>query len=182
MDRIETAAEQAGLRAVAVERDAERENLAGADQAGGFDDVLGAHVVERADLVVFPQRPQFLSFSVGSAIACLPTLMSIACSFSFLFAIRLVVQRPDCDPARNLRPRQALDATERAQDPSRSERHVGERRGAERAERIADGVHDRAGRAEPASPAPLAPSSGSAVGVTTWPTSMSGISAAIGTR
>src|SRR3977135_211201 len=36
--------------------------------------------------------------------------------------------------------------------------------------------------AVPASPAPLAPSSLSAVGVTTWPTSMSGISAAIGTR
>src|SRR6202035_4671163 len=36
--------------------------------------------------------------------------------------------------------------------------------------------------AVPASPAPLAPSSESAVGVTTWPISMSGISPAIGTR
>ena len=36
--------------------------------------------------------------------------------------------------------------------------------------------------AVPASPAPLAPSSDSLVGVSTWPTSMSGISAAIGTR
>src|SRR6202795_4941597 len=36
--------------------------------------------------------------------------------------------------------------------------------------------------AVPASPAPLAPSSESAVGVTTWPISMSGISPAMGTR
>src|SRR5262249_33801232 len=36
--------------------------------------------------------------------------------------------------------------------------------------------------AVPASPAPLAPSSESLVGVSTWATSMSGISAAIGTR
>src|SRR5205823_7075319 len=36
--------------------------------------------------------------------------------------------------------------------------------------------------AVPASPAPLAPNSVSAVGDTTWPTSISGISAAIGTR
>ena len=41
VDRIEAPAEQAGLRAVAVERDAEREHLAGADQARGLDDVLG---------------------------------------------------------------------------------------------------------------------------------------------
>src|SRR6185503_4519711 len=36
--------------------------------------------------------------------------------------------------------------------------------------------------AVPASPAPFAPNSESAVGETTWPQSMSGISAAIGTR
>src|ERR1700722_2452464 len=36
--------------------------------------------------------------------------------------------------------------------------------------------------AVPASPAPLAPSSVSSVGDTTWPTSISGISPAIGTR
>src|SRR5262245_18583183 len=58
VDRIEAAAEQTGLRAVAVERDAECEHLASADQAGGLDDVLGAHVVERADLVVLaPAAP-----------------------------------------------------------------------------------------------------------------------------
>ena len=42
VDRIEAAAEQAGLRAVAVERNAEREHLAGADQLAGVDDVLAA--------------------------------------------------------------------------------------------------------------------------------------------
>src|SRR6266511_440236 len=35
-----------------------------------------------------PQRPQFLSFSVASAIACLPTLMSIGCFFRGLSATR----------------------------------------------------------------------------------------------
>ena len=58
VDRVEAAAEQAGLRAVAVERNAEREHLAGADQARGLDDVLGRDVVERADLVVLaPAAP-----------------------------------------------------------------------------------------------------------------------------
>jgi len=58
MDRIESAAEQAGLRAVAVERDAEREHLAGADQARRLDDVLGGDVVERSDLVLLtPAAP-----------------------------------------------------------------------------------------------------------------------------
>ena len=58
VDRVEAAAEQAVLRAVAVERDAEREHLAGADQARRLDDVLGRDVVERADLVVLaPAAP-----------------------------------------------------------------------------------------------------------------------------
>ena len=35
VDRIPASAEQAGLRAVAVERNTEREHLPGADQAGG---------------------------------------------------------------------------------------------------------------------------------------------------
>ena len=36
----------------------EREHLAGADQAGGLNDVLGAHVIERADLIVLaPAAP-----------------------------------------------------------------------------------------------------------------------------
>ena len=58
VDRVEAPAEQAGLRAVAVERDAEREHLAGADQARGVHDVLRRDVIERADLVVLaPPSP-----------------------------------------------------------------------------------------------------------------------------
>jgi len=58
VDRIETPAKQAGLWSFAVERDAERERLAGADQARGLDDVLRRDVVERADLVVLaPASP-----------------------------------------------------------------------------------------------------------------------------
>src|SRR6266511_5241374 len=40
-----------------------------------------------------------------------------------------------------------LDPAERVQNLARRERHVGERLGTERAQRIVDGVHDRAGRA-----------------------------------
>ena len=65
VDRIEAAAEQAGLRAVAVERNAEREHLAGADQARGLDDVLGRDVVERADLVVLAPAAPVRSFFGG---------------------------------------------------------------------------------------------------------------------
>src|SRR5260221_5172689 len=58
VDRVEAAAEQSGLRAFAVERNAEREHLAGLDQAGGLGDVLGSHVVERADVVILaPTAP-----------------------------------------------------------------------------------------------------------------------------
>src|SRR5262249_52530338 len=58
MDRVEAAAEQAGLRAVAVERDAEREHLAGLDEFRRMGDVLGRHEVEGADLVVLaPASP-----------------------------------------------------------------------------------------------------------------------------
>ena len=58
VDRVEAAAEQAVLRALAVERYAERERLTGADQAGGLDDILGLDVVERAALVVLaPAAP-----------------------------------------------------------------------------------------------------------------------------
>ena len=42
VDRIEAAAEQAVLRAVAVERNAEREHLAGANEACRLDDILAA--------------------------------------------------------------------------------------------------------------------------------------------
>src|SRR5207245_2435585 len=86
MDRIEASSEQAGLRAVAVERDADGKHLAGADRPGGRSASVTAYMIA-------PGAP-----------------------------------------------------------------------------------------AVPASPAPFAPSSESPVGVTTWPTSMSGISAAIGTR
>src|SRR5262252_3971251 len=58
MDRIEAPSEQAGLRAVAVERDAERKHSAGADQTRGLEDILGRDVVERADVVVLaPAAP-----------------------------------------------------------------------------------------------------------------------------
>src|SRR3569832_1079152 len=52
VDRVEAAAELTGLRAGAVERNAEREHLAGADQPCGIDDVLRRDVVQGADLVV----------------------------------------------------------------------------------------------------------------------------------
>jgi hypothetical protein len=77
VDRIPAAAEQAGLRALPVERNAEREHLAGADQARRPHDVLRHDVIERADLIVFAPAPPVLSFSVASAIAFLPTVMSI---------------------------------------------------------------------------------------------------------
>src|SRR6185437_7081370 len=54
MDRIESAAEQPGLRSMDVKRNAERKYLAGADQARRLDDVLRSYMIERADLVVFP--------------------------------------------------------------------------------------------------------------------------------
>ena len=58
VDRIETAAEQAVLRALGVERNAERKNLAGADQARSLDDVLRRDLIERSDLVVLaPAAP-----------------------------------------------------------------------------------------------------------------------------
>ena len=58
VDRIEAAAEQAVLRPVGVERNAEREDLAGADQACRLDDVLRRDLIERADLVVLaPAAP-----------------------------------------------------------------------------------------------------------------------------
>ena len=52
MDRIPAPAEQAGLRPVAVERNAEREDLAAADQRGRPHDVGRRHMIERPDLVV----------------------------------------------------------------------------------------------------------------------------------
>ena len=65
VDGIEAPAEQAGLRPVAVERDAEREHLAPADQAGRLDDILWPHVIERADLVVLAPAPPVLELLRG---------------------------------------------------------------------------------------------------------------------
>ena len=62
VDRIPAAAEQAGLRATAVERDAEREDLAGADQSRRADDVLWRDMVERADLIVLAPTTPILEF------------------------------------------------------------------------------------------------------------------------
>src|SRR5262249_21718698 len=57
VDRIPASA-QARLRPLIVERNAQREHLAGLDQGRGLDDVLGPYVVERADLVVLaPTAP-----------------------------------------------------------------------------------------------------------------------------
>jgi hypothetical protein len=55
---------------MAVERHAERKDFAGADQCCRPDDVLGHHVIERADPVVL--APAVRSFSVASVIAFLP--------------------------------------------------------------------------------------------------------------
>src|ERR1700722_14969090 len=49
---IPGARKQAGLRSIAIERNPEREHLAGADQRRRLDDVFGLDVVEGADLVV----------------------------------------------------------------------------------------------------------------------------------
>jgi hypothetical protein len=55
---IEAAAEQSILRSVGVEWNAEREDLAGADQACGLDDVLRRDLVQLADVLIFtPTAP-----------------------------------------------------------------------------------------------------------------------------
>src|SRR5262249_59045553 len=58
VDGVETSAEQPGLRAGAVERNAERKNPAGADQARRLDDILRGHMIEGADLIALaPAAP-----------------------------------------------------------------------------------------------------------------------------
>src|SRR5262249_12026748 len=58
VNRIESPAEQAGLRPGTVERNAKCEYFTGADQAGRLDDVLRRDVVEGANLVFFaPASP-----------------------------------------------------------------------------------------------------------------------------
>ena len=81
VDRVEAAAEQAVLRAGLVERDAEREHLAGPDQARGLDDVLRRDVIERADLVVLaPAAPVLTASSRPPRSPAFPTLMSMVVS------------------------------------------------------------------------------------------------------
>src|SRR5262249_1830710 len=65
MDRIEAPAKQTGLRPVGVERNAEREHLAALDQAGRAHNVLGPHVIERADLIVLAPAPPVLELLGG---------------------------------------------------------------------------------------------------------------------
>src|SRR5204863_2466042 len=81
VDRIEASAEQAGLRSVAVEWDAEREHLAAANETGGGDDILGTHVVERADLVVLAPAPPILELLRGLRDR-LPTHFNVHCCSS----------------------------------------------------------------------------------------------------
>src|SRR5262249_37945412 len=91
MDRIEAAAEQAGLRAVGVERDAEREHLADADQARCLDDVLGAHVVERPDLVVLTPTLPVLELPGGLPDRLFPDLD--------VHGLKPLISLIDCRPA-----------------------------------------------------------------------------------
>ena len=63
VDRVPASAEQTGLRAGAVERNAKREHLAGAHEPRRVDDIVQADVIERADLVVLaPAAPVFQLF------------------------------------------------------------------------------------------------------------------------
>ncbi len=62
VDRIEAAAEQAVLRAIGIERNAKREDLAGADETCRPDDILRRHVIERADLVFLAPAAPVLEF------------------------------------------------------------------------------------------------------------------------
>jgi hypothetical protein len=71
VDRIPAAAEQAGLRAAPIERNAKREHLAGADQARSPDDVLRHDVIERADLIIVAPAPPVFEF-LGSVCDRLP--------------------------------------------------------------------------------------------------------------
>src|SRR5215813_9166217 len=180
VDRIEAPSEQAGLRAVAVERDAERKHLAGADQTSGLDDILGPDVVERADLVVLAPAAPILELlrSLGDRLLAhfdvhLPfPLIALATAWKLIAPIAINQTRADSPIRPNackIRPGVNGMCVSGVAPSGRSASLI--------AFMTAPGAP-----AVPASPAPLAPSSESAVGVTTWPTSMSGISAAIGTR
>src|SRR3954452_2041083 len=90
-----------------------------------------------------PQRPQFLSLSVASPIACFPTLMSIVPfpSIPRLRGVRIVTLL-----ARHVHRAFDLHTSERAQDPLGRHRHGGDCRGAERPQPVIDRIHDRARR------------------------------------
>ncbi len=96
VDRIEAAAEQAVLRAFAVERNAEREHLAGADQARRLDDVLRGDVVERADLVVLaPAAPvRELLGGLGDRLFADLDIHGVRPFLSFLQAATVLEDRP----------------------------------------------------------------------------------------
>ena len=144
VDRIEAAAEQAGLRAVAVERNAEREHLAGADQARRLDDVLGRDVVERPDLVVLAPAAPVPKLLGRFPDRLLPDL-DIHASRP-LFPVWPVLQSARILTAHSGRVHAeigVLQPSQRPQNLVRRERHVGQRRRAERAQRIVDGVHHR---------------------------------------
>jgi hypothetical protein len=86
VDRIPAPAEQAGLRAVAIERNAEREHLAGADQARGPHNVLSRNVIERADLIVVaPPAP--IAELLGRFGDGLPADGNVHCMYPFSFSI-----------------------------------------------------------------------------------------------
>ena len=65
VDRVPAAAEQAALRPAGIERDPEGEHPAVPDQPGGGDDVLGADMVQRADLVVLAPAAPILELLGG---------------------------------------------------------------------------------------------------------------------
>src|SRR5215831_12993714 len=130
VDRVEASSEQARLRAVAVERDAERKYLAGADQTSGLDDILRPDVVEGAGLVVLAPAPPILQLlrRLGNRLLA---------HFDVHVPCPLIALSRR--PASSSRPRRFVDPPQCLQNPSGRERHMRERLGAERAQRIVDG-------------------------------------------
>src|SRR5262249_46015195 len=181
VDRIEAPSEQAGLRAVAVERDAERKHLADADQTGGLDDILGPDVVERADLIILaPAAPilELLRSLSDRLLAHFDVHLRFSSRCSLATAWKLIapiaVNQTGADSP--IRPNACKIR------PGVNGMCVSGLAPSGRSASLMAFMTAPGAPAVPASPAPLAPSSESAVGVTTWLTSMSGISAAIGTR
>src|SRR5262252_6760263 len=181
VDRIEAPSEQAGLRAVAVERDAERKHLAGADQTGGLDDILGPDVVERADLIILAPAAPILELlrSLGDRLLAhfdVHLRFSSRCSLATAWKLIAPIAVNQTGADSPIRPNACKIR------PGVNGMCVSGLAPSGRSASLMAFMTAAGAPAVPASPAPLAPSSESAVGVTTWPTSMSGISAAIGTR